>query len=428
MQFDLRSRGQKSVLLLVLFSLASVYLALVTAQFLAACFASLPNPVWLKRAIWVDPGNAEIRYRVGELYSLRGSPQDAIPWLRSALESNPHNGWYWIDLAAAQQSVGDVAPEQRSLQQALTVDPNTPEIGWTAANLYLAQGLTSNALQQLHTVLENDPALASRAIRKCWDTRPDIHYLLASVIPPSAYPNMLSFLISRNETAAASKVWDQMVSSQRAIDRQDLFDYVHYLVAHHEPAQAALVWRDAATMASLQVYQPSPMNLLINGDFGLEILNGGFDWIHEKNNGVSLALDPTAPHSSPRSLRITFDGPGVVDAGVSQIVPVQPDTSYEFSAFYKTADMDGAGGMQFAILDAYRGTSFFMSGDLRDADFWKETGGSFTSGPDTHLIVLRIVRMPSGSPIRGKLWIDGLQLVESRMADLSANSAGRISR
>jgi|SRR5579864_1370561 len=428
MRFELRRRRQKFVLLLVLFSLVSIYIALVTAQFLAACFVNLPHPVWLKRAIWVDPGNAETRHRVGELYSLGGSPQVAIPWLQSALELNPHNGRYWIDLAVAQQSVGDIAAEQRSLQQALTVDPKTPNIAWNAANLYLAQGLTSNALQQLHTVLENDPVLASRAIRKCWNTRPDIEYLLASVIPPASYPAMLEFLISQNETAAANKLWEQMVSSQRAIDRQDLFDYVRYLIAHHEPAQAALVWRGAASIASLQAYQPSPVNLLVNGDFRLETLNGGLDWIHQKTEGVSLALDPGEAHSGTRSLRITFDGPGIVDAGLSLAVPVLPDTTYEFSAFYKTAEINGAGGMQFAIQDAYRGTSFFMSGDLKDAEFWKETGGSFTSGPDTRLIVLRIVRVPSGSPIRGKLWIDGLKLVDSGLANIAARPAGRSSR
>jgi hypothetical protein len=75
--------------------------------------------------------------------------------------------------------------------------------------------------------------------------------------------------------------------------------------------------------------------------------------------------------------------------------------------------MDGAGGARFAIQDLYRETPLYISEDLRDADFWKKTGGSFTTGPDTRLIVLRIARVPAGSPIRGKLWIDGLRLVAS---------------
>ncbi|HEV2699569.1 MAG TPA: hypothetical protein VGU90_16370, partial [Terriglobales bacterium] len=124
------------------------------------------------------------------------------------------------------------------------------------------------------------------------------------------------------------------------------------------------------------------------------------------------------------SLRITFDGPGIRDAGISQIVAVEPNTSYEFSAFYKAADMEGAGGMEFAIQDAYKATSFFASEDLGDADFWKKTGGSFTTGQDTQLIMVRILRVPADSPIRGKLWLDGLKLVQSSTVAQDSRAGG----
>jgi hypothetical protein len=48
---------------------------------------------------------------------------------------------------------------------------------------------------------------------------------------------------------------------------------------------------------------------------------------------------------------------------------------------------------------------------LKDADFWKEVGGTFTTGPDTKLLLLRIQREPPGMPIKGKLWIDSVRLV-----------------
>ena len=149
-------------------------------------------------------------------------------------------------------------------------------------------------------------------------------------------------------------------------------------------------------------------------------MNGGFDWLHQKIRGVSLALDPNETHSSSRSLRVVFDGPGIEDAGIRQLVPVEPSTSYDFSGFYKAQEMDGAGGPQLTVQDLYHETSFFMSEDLRDADFWKKTSGRFTTGANTHLIVVRIARVPAGSPIRGKLWIDGLKLV--RGEDLPASA------
>ena len=414
MQVELRSPAKKWTAVVALTLVTAAYIALAAAQFLASSFASVPDRLWLKRAVWLDPGDAEHRYLLGRYELLDSqSPQGALPWLQSAAKLNPGAGRYGIALALAQQSIGDVDSGKTALKEALAADPRTPELAWEAANLYLAQGATDDAMKQFHVVLQNDPELTLPAIRTCWRIRPDIDYLLDTVIPPAVYPTMLDFLIAKSETAAAEKVWAQIFAVQQPVERQDVFGYVKYLVLHREVAQAARVWQEAAGMASLQAYEPSSTNLLVNGDFSLDMLNGGFDWVHQKSEGVSLALDPSEAHSSSRSLRITFDGPGIRDAGISQVVAVEPNTSYEFSAFYKAEDMEGAGAMQFAIQDAYKETSFLMSEDLRNSDFWKKAGGAFTTGPDTELLMVRIVRVPPGSPIRGKLWIDGLQLVAS---------------
>jgi hypothetical protein len=80
--------------------------------------------------------------------------------------------------------------------------------------------------------------------------------------------------------------------------------------------------------------------------------------------------------------------------------------------------------MVFAVNDAYKDTPLFTSEDLHDADYWKETGGTFMTGPQTSLILLRIARVPSGSPIRGKLWIDGLKLVRRSTPQPSQKDPG----
>lgn len=412
MQFELASPAKKSTALAVLALFTATYLVLSAAQMLAAYFSQSTNPSWLKRATLLDPGDAEARYRLGHYELLvQQSPQSALPWLESAAALNTHLGHYWIDLALAQQSLGQTDAELRSLQKALQVEPHSSQVAWNTANLLLAQSRTDEAMQHFHAVLQGDPTLMWPAISAAWKFRRDIDYLLGNVFPPNVHPQLLNFLISKNETVAAEKVWQRISSGHQAVERQDLFAYVRYLILNHEPAEAARVWQEAAAIATLQAYEPSSENLIVNGDFGLQILNGGFDWVHQKNDGVWLELDPTESHSGSRSLRITFDGPGIFDAGISQVVAVEPDTNYEFSGFYKAQDMDGAGGMEFAVQDAYKETSFFMSGNLRDSDSWKKIDGSFITGPETTLLMIRIARVPPGSPIRGRLWIDGLRLV-----------------
>ena len=62
-----------------------------------------------------------------------------------------------------------------------------------------------------------------------------------------------------------------------------------------------------------------------------------------------------------RSLLITFDGPGVTDAGILQFIAVQPNTTYEFSAYYKSGEFEGAGGPHFTIQDAYPKPSYMTA-------------------------------------------------------------------
>ncbi len=97
-----------------------------------------------------------------------------------------------------------------------------------------------------------------------------------------------------------------------------------------------------------------------------------------------------------------------------QFIAVQPGTTYEFSAYYKNGEFEGAGGPHFTIQDAYTQAVLYDSDELKEAGFWKSVTGEFTTGADCKLLVLRVRRLPEGSPIRGKLWVDDFRLVAKR--------------
>ncbi len=105
--------------------------------------------------------------------------------------------------------------------------------------------------------------------------------------------------------------------------------------------------------------------------FNLNVLNAGFDWQYQKQSGVGLTLDPNDFHAGRRSLLITFDGPGITDAGIYQFVAVQPNTTYDFTAYYKNGEIEGAGGPHFTIQDMYTQAVYYESDELKDAGFWK---------------------------------------------------------
>jgi hypothetical protein len=128
-------------------------------------------------------------------------------------------------------------------------------------------------------------------------------------------------------------------------------------------------------------------------------------------------LDASAYRQGHRSLSLTFEGPGINDAGVSQLIPVRGPSIYDFSAYYKSADFEGAGGAEIVLRDAYTGAILFASDPLNNADFWKEVHSKVTIPGSTTLLRLAIERFPAGSPIRGKLWLDDFELSPEDSAD-----------
>jgi hypothetical protein len=183
-------------------------------------------------------------------------------------------------------------------------------------------------------------------------------------------------------------------------------------------------WEEVADTLGLSAYLPTEDNLVINGDFSLDILNGGFDWTYVTRTGVRPLLDPSDFRQGHRSLSLTFEGPGINDAGIQQLIPVRGATTYEFSAYYKSADFEGAGGPQIVLRDAYSGAPLFASDTLNDSDFWKEVHSKVTTPNSTTLLLLAIERFPAGSPIRGKLWLGDFELSrEDTSSDTSDSSS-----
>jgi len=428
MQIALQSPTRKVIFLATCLALTGGYLGLASRAFLADRFSQELDLASLQLAARLDPRNAEYQYRLGRYFlQTQDSPAAAELFLKSAVALNSHNATYWFELSRAYQRLASPDQQKDALQHALADDPSTPEAAWDAANLYWSLGEIDRALEEFRVVLENDPYLPPEALDRCWRIKPDVNALLRDVVPRRAdsYSTFLDFLISRNEPSAAATVWTQMVQLQQPVEMHHVFDYAWYLIERREVAQAHQAWQQAASLSNLLGYQSSPENLVVNGDFSLPVLNGGFDWRYEKLADVSLALDPIESHSGHRSLSIVFDSRGIEDAGIRQLIPVEPKTKYEFSAYFKSEGLEGAGGPRFLLQDQFTATNYFASKELKDADFWKQVSGTFSTGPDAKLLVLRIQRVPAGNAIRGKLWIDGVRLAQVQPPQEQAAEAGK---
>jgi tetratricopeptide (TPR) repeat protein len=397
--------------------LAATFLILAGRIFMASWYGDRVDLASLERATRLDPSNADYCNHVGRYHELvERDPAAAIAPYRAAVELNPHSARYWFDLAGAHQVLGNTKGQTEALEHAIEADPTTPDVAWEAANLFLVQGENEKAMHEFHVVLGNDPSLAGAAIQFCWRIKPDVDALLRDVVPvrADAYVAFLSLLMSKEETEGTVKVWNALMQAHQPVELRHVFEYFHYLILHKNVDGARLVWQESASRFGLSSYLPSATNLIVNGNFSLDVLNGGLDWQYKKQQSVNLTLDPSEFHGGRRALLITFDGPGIVDAGIAQLIPVQPNTTYEFSAYYKNGEIEGAGGPHFTIQDMYAQKIYYDSDDLKEAGFWKSVNGEFTTAADCKLLLLHVRRIPEGSPIRGKLWVDDFHLAKKQ--------------
>lgn len=413
MQIALESHIRKITFLSVTLLVAGLYLTFCGRYFLASYFSHTPELGRLQRAVRLAPGSAEYHQMLGRLYFSENHLQEAWQQYRIATQLNPHEAHYWFELAGLEQVIGDIDQQRYALERAIAAEPTTPEVAWEAANFFLIQGDAQKALHEFRVVLESDPTLTYAALQAASHAG-DVDTIVRQVLPPQpdAYLALIDLLTAKKDSAGAAKVWQGLANLRKPFESQRALDYVNYLILQRDIPQARLVWRQTAQLCGLSAYLTSHDNLVVNPSFSLDILNRGFDWHYLREHSVEVELDPTDFHGGHRSLAIAFEGPGVNEAGIFEFIPVKPDTNYEFSGYYKSDKMEGAGGPRFAVEDAYTSATYFESDDLKDADVWRATGGQFKTSADAELVVLRVVRVPAGSPIRGKVWIDDLRLVE----------------
>lgn len=416
MQIELRSRAGRFCFIAACFLAVGLYLLLALRPFVASWLAAGLDPKKISQAMKWEPANSEYPDLLGRQLALSGtSVNEAISDYRTAVRLNPYEARYWLDLAGAYQFTGDTTEQAASVLHAVEADPTTPHIAWEAANFFLVQGDLEKSLRYFQVVLGNDPEAVGSVLELCWRASGDATQIMDHALPPRAdlYLSFLGLLVTRQQVAAAESVWNRLIELKQPFSATPALPYFRLLIAQHEVDAAKTAWQQLAKVdPSLEPYLPSQRNLVVNGGFEENLLNGGFDWWFQSYSHAELNIDTNEFRTGTRSLSVTFDGQSVPGPQLVQFIPVKPNTSYEFSVESRTQDIDTASGPRFAITDAYTNQSYVLTDDTLGSTPWRIQEARFQTGSNTKLVMLKIVRDPPQPLIRGKMWIDDVMLTE----------------
>src|ERR1700680_4317375 len=167
---------------------------------LASHYAISSSPQDWERAARIEPGNAEIWYRLGRYRQLDFDNADvplAISYYRRAIQLNPRSPYYKLDLAGALEMAGNMGEADTNFRAAQAAYPISGEVSWKYGNFLLRQSRLPEAYSEIHRSLAVYPSLIPLAVSRVWHSDPDIHLLLDQVLPDTAvaYSQALAFLV-----------------------------------------------------------------------------------------------------------------------------------------------------------------------------------------------------------------------------------------
>jgi tetratricopeptide (TPR) repeat protein len=424
---DSPTKRRTLVALAALLSLLFVYSAL--KLWLASYRMDSDDPKKMTSAINLEPGYAEYWDGMGRFLQFELDDQDlpgALKDYQMAVKLSPGTARYWVDLAVVQENLGDLQQARDDFARAMAAYPTSAEIRWEFANFLLRQGELSPALSEMRNSISADSSLLPLAVTRAWRATGDADRLAAEVLPPDAdaYLQTMNFFAQDKNVDAGLRIWNHLAALHKPFHIERLFPFFEEMISENRAADAKRVWNEALDICGFSE-EVARGQLLFNGGFEYDILNGGLDWRVGSPTGMAVEYDTLVRHGGARSLRLDFNGGINLDiAQPSQFVPVEPGHSYTFHAYLRTDSISTESGFHFEIFDpARREQIFAKTEDFNGTHLWTGVDTEIHTGPQTQFLEVLLRRAPSRmfeNKLSGTVWIDDVSLDESSAAD-SAN-------
>lgn len=387
---------------------------------IADYWAESSNPNQWLRAAEREPTNAQNWYRLGRYRRLDPENTDlplAISYFQRAVALDPNSASYWLDLAEAYETVGDIGNAEIAFRSAKQDHPISSDVNWRYGNFLLRQNRLEESFRQIEQAVSADPKMTPLAVSVCWRRSHDIDQILSFALPQKAevYWGAIAYFVSAGEPVVAMAVWKRLIVEKPSFPLSNAFPLLELLISSGHVDDARVVWQGACSAAGIALEREGD-SLIWDGGFEREFLNGGFAWRYRPVAGASMNLDEEVVHSGRRSLRVVFDGTANVGFGnIWQYVAVQPNTRYRFSSYIRTQEITTDKGIRFQI--SGDGMSNQVTPNVVGTQPWALDDVEFSTGPETRLLEITLRREPSdkfGNKIRGTVWVDDVSLVSKR--------------
>ena len=418
----LSSNAQRGLLVVASFAVALILSYFSIRNALAAHYAGLETPEGYVRATHLEPANPRNWYLLGRHWQYNLEDPDAARAIRSylsALSLNPGSSDTWLDLATAYESEGNLTAARDAFLHAKKIYPLSPEVSWRYGNFLLRQRELEPAFAEMRHAVEADPGRGAEAFSRSLRVEPNIEKILDRILPANGevYVDVIWDQITDGQTDIALKVWDRLVAIHPRVPLRDVFPLVGALRKTKRITDARRVWDQAVLVAGMTDLQGPPGSVLWDGGFESGVAGGGYSWLFPEGlRNVQISIDAQEKRTGNHSLRLTFDGKSIVSSTeICHYVPVQPLTSYRFSAWVKTRAVTTDQGVRFQLRSlGTEDTSVAVTPDVHSSEPWTLIELPWSSGNGVQEVQICLVRLLSDqleNKIKGTTWVDDVALV-----------------
>ena len=382
-------------------------------------YRETPSREDLEKVIRLTPSNPDPYYRLALFHEWNIKNIDlkqSLHFLKKAIEHNPLEQQYWIQLAKILFRIGEKEASGKALEKAVSVFPTGYQGRWVSGNLLLQQGAVEKAITHFSYILTHYPNqgyLVYEILRKAFN---DPDFVFEKIVPKdsASTSQYLAYLYEIGDKESAQKVWQKKVLLGHRASRDETIRHIEFLIGRGDLSEAFMIWKARLGQEGLPLSAGG--NLITNGGFEKDtILGGGFDWKMSQVAGAEVSFDPSNAFEGGRSLKIAFNGKENVDFHhVSQYVALKPDTDYMLKAQVKTREVTTKSGLKLEISGVgptFHGASEALVGD----NGWKELMVTFRTPAQAQGGSVRIRREKIDKFdrfISGVVWIDNASLKE----------------
>jgi tetratricopeptide (TPR) repeat protein len=349
-------------------------------------------------------------------------PPDQIPLsvaeYEKAVGLSPNDYRFWVSLGEAQEQAGDFEKAERSLRQAVKLAPAYAFPRWYLGNLLLRMDRYSEAFEELRRASESNPELQSQLFNFAWQINKDDFESLKSSIgnTPEIRAQFSYYLIERGRFDEGLRLWNSLTETEKRDKRPAADLIIASLIKANHFHQAMDLWNDVAPGPSYR----AAIGKLVDGGMEDNLAHGPgavFGWQVHSAPQLQIGIDAHVGHSGSHSLRIFFQVRSNLEgADVSQLVPVAPNTQYDFECYLQTEKLESAFTPVLTITDAANETVVLANSGAAPSgnNSWQRVALSFKTAAKTEAIKISIVRPKCVDtpvcPIFGTVWYDDFNL------------------